>query len=180
MRKMRLSDQMRKQKSLHFLKFLSFFYSSFDALSKGSRKSVWFFLSCCKMSFFIIHSTIKIFNNLSAFLHIFFGGMFRHRTRRHCLLRHQRAFNNDGVFVDVHVEILVIAILTQKLVIRSRNPLRQRSEHFHLWRVVELVLEKKKKKIESCIINAAVAEDDTVRVLCCSGGLGFPNKEFYW
>ena len=131
------------------------------------------------MSFFIIHSTIKIFNNLSAFLHIFFGGMFRHRTRRHCLLRHQRAFNNDGVFVDVQAEILVIAILTQKLVIRSRNPLRQRSEHFHLWRVVELVLEKKKKKIESCIINVAVAEDDTVRVLCCSGGLRFPNKEFY-
>ena len=178
MRKMRLSDQMRKQKSLHFLKFLSFFYSSFDALSKGSKKCLIFF-PCCKMSFFIIHSTIKILNNLSAFLHIFFGGMFRHRTRRHCLLRHQRAFNNDGVFVDVHAEILVIAILTQKLVIRSRNPLRQRSEHFHLWRVVELVLEKKKKKIESCIINAAVAEDDTVRVLCCSGGLGFPNKEFY-
>ena len=96
----------------------------------------------------------------------------------HCLLRHQRAFNNDGVFVDVHAEILVIAILTQKLVIRSRNPLRQRSEHFHLWRVVELALEKKKKKkIESCIINAV--EDDTVRVLCCSGGLRFPNKEFY-
>ena len=73
----------------------------------------------------------------------------------------------------------LIAILTQKLTIRSRNQLNWRSEHFHLWRVVELVLEKKKKKIESCIINAAVAEDDTVRVLCCSGGLGFPNKEFY-
>ena len=172
---------MRKQKSLHFF-FLNLFLSSSLLLMhflKVQKKCLIFF-PCCKMSFFIIHSTIKIFLKICPLFCTSSSGECSGTGHGHCLLRHweQRAFNNDGVFVDAHEEILVIAILTQKLVIRSRNPLRQRSEHFHLWRVVELVLEKK-KKIESCIINAAVAEDDTVRVLCCSGGLRFPNKEFY-
>ena len=47
----------------------------------------------------------------------------------------------------------LIAILTQKLTIRSRNQLNWRSEHFHLWRVVALELKKEKKTWNHLLYN---------------------------